>query len=72
MVTERNVNDICAILCVPAQDYHSMNVSCGSSVSNVVSTAQSIGARSRFEAGRRRLTRIMMILFSTLFQFHFW
>ena len=35
VATERNVNDTCVILDVPAQDHHLMDVSCGSSVNNV-------------------------------------
>ena len=73
VVTERNVNDTCVILDVPAQEDHSMDVSCGSSVSNVyarrVNRPRHVRAHSRFEAGRRCSTRGMTILLSSLFHF---
>ena len=73
VVTERNVNDTCVILDVPAQDDHSMDVSCGSSVSIVyvrrVNRPRYTRAHTLFEAGRRSSTRSKTILFSSLFHF---
>lgn len=55
-VTERNVDDISAILDVSAQDYHSMDVSWASGAGKFyvhrVDRAGYANARARFEASR--------------------
>jgi H3 lysine-79-specific histone-lysine N-methyltransferase len=60
-VTERNVDDISAILDVSAHDYHSMDVSWASGAGKFyvhrVDRAGYAGVRARFEAARRRSTR---------------
>lgn len=60
-VTERNVDDISAILDVSAHDYHSMDVSWGSGAGKFyvhrVDRAGYADVRARFEAARRRSAR---------------
>jgi H3 lysine-79-specific histone-lysine N-methyltransferase len=59
--TERNVDDISAILDVSVHDYHSMDVSWGSGAGKFyvhrVDRAGYADVRARFEAARRRSTR---------------
>lgn len=74
-VTESNVDDICVILDMFSQDYHSTNVSWGtawvSSNIHCVNRTGYAGVRPRFGAVRRRSTRsrwqYALFLFSSLF-----
>ena len=60
-VTERNVDDISAILDVSVHEYHSMDVSWASGTGKFyvhrVDRAGYADVRARFEAARRRSTR---------------
>ena len=60
-VTERNVDDISAILDVSVQDYHSMDISSESGTGKFyvhrVDRAGYVGMRARFGAARRQSMR---------------